>query len=360
MKVLILTGRFGLGHVSAAEAIRQESLMAGEDVEAVVVDMVEYLFPKISELIYRGFALLVTRLSYIYNKLNSMASAHSDVPLKKKMQKKVKMLIEKEKPDIIIATFPGCAQYIGEYKKITGDAVKLYTYVTDITIHMEWLAENTDLYFVGSEKTKSSMMENGVEASQIKISGIPVKQIFKIREAKSANNRRKNREVLIMGGGLGLIPHSDKLINSLIEAGGINITIIAGKNIKLKEAMETKFPEINVVGYTNKVDYYMKKADIIVTKSGGITTFEAINCGTPLYILTPFLMQEVGNAEFVEENGLGMVAWEKDRDISRDIIGILRDDVRLKEMKDAMSRVLESFDSTCPVTAFCEEEDDAV
>lgn len=36
----------------------------------------------------------------------------------------------------------------------------------------------------------------------------------------------------------------------------------------------------------------MKRAELIVTKLGGITLFEAINSKTPIYVLCPFLSQE--------------------------------------------------------------------
>ena len=49
---------------------------------------------------------------------------------------------------------------------------------------------------------------------------------------------------------------------------------------------------MRIIGYTNEVDKYMKEADLILTKSGGITTFEAIYSETPMYIVTPFLSQE--------------------------------------------------------------------
>lgn len=45
MKVLILTGKFGMGHVSVAEALREE-LAEQSGTRAHVVDIIEYMFPK--------------------------------------------------------------------------------------------------------------------------------------------------------------------------------------------------------------------------------------------------------------------------------------------------------------------------
>ena len=40
---------------------------------------------------------------------------------------------------------------------------------------------------------------------------------------------------------------------------------------------------------------YLKESDVIITKPGGITTFEAIKARTPLYVIEPTLEQELGN-----------------------------------------------------------------
>lgn len=355
MKVLILTGRFGMGHVSAAEAIRQEAIVAGDNVDAVVVDMVDYLFPGISSAIYKGFEILVGKFSRLYNMLNTIVASHSDVPMKKSLLGKIQTLLDREKPDLIIATFPGCAKYIGQYKESTGSKIKMYVYVTDLTIHEEWLSEGTDLYFVGSEQAKKDMISMGIDPDIIKVSGIPVRQIFKIDEAPKMAGCRRNKEVLIMGGGLGLIPNSDKLISQLLEKGDVNITVISGNNKRLKENLRQKFPQINVVGYTKKVDFYMKMADLVITKSGGITTFEALNCNTPLVILKPFLMQEIGNAKFVEDKGIGLVAWHDKGDISQMVEDLLHNDIKMEQMRAAMKRTLAEFEPICPVSAFEKE-----
>ena len=103
--------------------------------------------------------------------------------------------------------------------------------------------------------------------------------------------------------------------------------------------MKEKFPNINVVGFTNDVHKYMNKADLIITKSGGITTFEAIHALCPLYIIHPFLMQEVGNALYIEKNNIGMIKWKKKENISKDVIELINDEKRLNQMKENMRRI---------------------
>ena len=113
-----------------------------------------------------------------------------------------------------------------------------------------------------------------------------------------------------------------------------------------------RFPQVDVIGYTTNVDYYMRKADLIVTKSGGITTFEAINIGTPLYILKPFLVQEIGNAKYIEKNNIGRIMWSKKINIADDIISLLENKLVLKSMRSNMKNLQKKWDTTYSLSYF--------
>lgn len=51
----------------------------------------------------------------------------------------------------------------------------------------------------------------------------------------------------------------------------------------------------------------MQEADLMISKPGGITVFEAINSEIPLLVFEPFLQQEVNNANFISLHCLGHV-----------------------------------------------------
>jgi 1,2-diacylglycerol 3-beta-galactosyltransferase len=62
---------------------------------------------------------------------------------------------------------------------------------------------------------------------------------------------------------------------------------------------------VNIKGFVNNMDEFMRASDILVTKAGPGTIAEASICGLPC-ILSSFLPgQEEGNVPYVEENGFG-------------------------------------------------------
>ena len=65
MNVLILTGRFGMGHLSAAQALQEQLQQDGH--QADIVDLFEYALPDAAPAMYRAFNLLVTFGGAFYN-----------------------------------------------------------------------------------------------------------------------------------------------------------------------------------------------------------------------------------------------------------------------------------------------------
>lgn len=351
-----------MGHVKCAEAIAEEIYASQPDASVTTVDVMDYLFPHLSKAIYKGFSLLVTKLPGMYNHLNRAAGKHAGVPMKKTIAAKLDRLIAETQPDLIISNLPVCSKYISAYKELRVCTVPLFTYITDITVHDEWIADKTDLYFVGDESTGNVLISKGVSAEKIVVSGIPVKRVFKSAfkdgtlkdQEKADTGTHTKKRLLIMGGGLGLVPGGSRLLKRLNEESCFEVTLIAGRNRSLEKRARRKYKNINVVGFTDKIADYMAAADLVLTKPGGITTFEAIASRTPMYIADPFLEQEMGNARFIESKNIGRVVWSRDCDVASDIINFLKDTVLIDTMKENMAKLCQSFSCPNPMQYFGE------
>ena len=351
-----------MGHVKCAEAITEEIYASQPDASVTTVDVMDYLFPHLSKAIYKGFSLLVTKLPGMYNHLNRAAGKHAGVPMKKTIAAKLDRLIAETQPDLIISNLPVCSKYISAYKELRVCTVPLFTYITDITVHDEWIADKTDLYFVGDESTGNVLISKGVSAEKIVVSGIPVKRVFKSAfkdgtlkdQEKADTGTHTKKRLLIMGGGLGLVPGGSRLLKRLNEETCFEVTLITGKNRSLEKRARRKYKNINVVGFTDKIADYMAAADLVLTKPGGITTFEAIASRTPMYIADPFLEQEMGNVRFIESKNIGRVVWSRDCDVASDIINFLKDTALIDTMKENMAKLCQSFSCPNPMQYFGE------
>jgi len=320
MNVLILSGQFGLGHEMAARAIGEEVSRLNKNAEVQEVDLFSYFFPRLSRFVFWLFQMMVKHFCGMYNFVYKMSGRMEvDVkPIGFLIYRKLERLMEEYKPDMIVCTHPVCAKSIASYIKKTGSSVALVTCITDISMHPEWVTPQTTAYLVPTREVRESLIEKGIRADKVFVTGIPVRQQFEM--VKSADRDSYPHRILIMGGGLGIIPNLPELISMLHNLPGVTATIVAGKNHKLYDEWVGRYEDIHVLGYTESISKLMSESDLVISKVGGITLFELIHCRVPLFVIHPFLEQEVNNARYAEEKGIAKVIWNN----SEDFIPILR------------------------------------
>lgn len=199
----------------------------------------------------------------------------------------------------------------------------------------EWITPQTDAYLAPTKEVKENLVRNGARPEQIFVTGIPVRQQFLGEVPKRDKEQKK---ILIMGGGLGIIPNLDQLMQMLHRMPGITATVITGKNRKAYEAFQGKYEDIEVLGYTENISKYMKEADLVITKAGGITLFELIHCQVPLFVIHPFLEQEVNNARYAQNMGIAKVIWNKNSNFLQILEEFLSDGRQWEQMAENISR----------------------
>lgn len=345
MNILILTGQFGMGHCSAAKAIKEEWETKKPEDSVTVVDIFEYVAPRFSKVIYDGFNTMVCKYSKIYNSMNCLADCVEISPFKGIISRKIQSLLEKEQPDRMIVTVPVIAKYICSYKEMNHISIPLDVCITDICIHKDWLAPNAELYLVGAETVKESLIKKGISGDKIRVTGIPVRHCFHDgqtgKEMMYSSPRTPN--VLVMGGGLGILRHSKQILAALNASEKVITTVITGTNRKLYRRLKRKYQNLQVVGYTEHVEQYMKEASLILSKPGGITMFEAIHMEVPMYVIRPYLIQEIQNAKYIEEEQFGKVIWKKEKDEVRMLFELLEDEETMGDIRQNMRKCKEQL-----------------
>ncbi|MPN63986.1 Processive diacylglycerol beta-glucosyltransferase [bioreactor metagenome] len=120
------------------------------------------------------------------------------------------------------------------------------------------------------------------------------------------------------------------------------MVVIAGRDKERQKNLKLKFDSLGfegrVVGFVNNIDEYMKVADLLISKAGGLTTTEAITLGLPMLIVRPTPGQEDGNTDYLIKAKAGI--YVKDvKEIGKVVKKILRDSNKLKEMKKNSKKI---------------------
>ena len=342
MKTIILTAKFGMGHYSASVALKEAILARDPGAQVQILDLFAYAFPTWHKAIYRSYNALIKGGSKLYNcfynrteRKAGQEQGNNAMPYPHFFLQRLETLIDEEKPDLFFATVPFCAQLVSLYNYTHAKRIPLVTCITDISSHWEWIAPDSDLFLVASPHLAQELIRRKVSPEKILVTGIPVRKAFHTAQGRMAH---VPRQILIMGGGLGLLPKDEAFYETLNRLPNTKTTIITGNNQSCYRRLHGRYENIQVIGYTDQVSQYMQQADLLISKPGGITTFEAIRSGLPMLVITPFLQQEIQNAHFIEDNGLGVVLWEKPQNLALEIGQLLSSGSTLHQIQRNMAQ----------------------
>ncbi len=340
MNILILTGKFGMGHLSAANALREQLGRDGH--RADVIDLFEYAMPERASAMYWWFNVLVTYGGVFYNIYHDLTADSAGAGRGDDLLDGLDGLLDEYEPDVVVSTHPVCSAAMARYKGEGPSDIPLVTCVTDVTCHSEWIHPGTDCYLVADEAVRRGFMAKGVDAGAIVVSGIPVSGRFQ----PARRDRSRRRELLIMGGGLGLMPRRDSFYQELDALPGVHTTILTGRNEKLFRRLDGRYANIEAVPFTGEVDKYMARAHLMLSKPGGITCFEAIAARLPILAWEPFLKQEQENADFLVRRGMARIAAKEEGACLAAIRETIYDDGALSAMERAMDALAASLSRT--------------
>lgn len=134
------------------------------------------------------------------------------------------------------------------------------------------------------------------------------------------------------------MPGLEGLLESLHQMPDVHTTVITGKNQNLYQRWAGRFADIEVLGYVEDIADRMKQSDLVITKAGGITMYELIHSRVPMFIIHPFLEQEIMNARYASERGIAKVVWRQEEDVIQELQDLLTDPKKLEEIQRCMLR----------------------
>ena len=354
-KILIISSDTGGGHRSAAAAIVAgvQKFFDGESYAVRVVRAVEESHHLADKLVRLYNWILRNRqhwMKYYYWIINRIRPDTRQF-FHKRCVGYVRELFERWCPHIVVSVHPLTQHIFGRVLKELGLAgrVPLVSVVTDpcYGFWKGWACDAVTLYLVASDEARRQLIDYGVAPERIKISGMPVHPKFAYPGEEAAQAARR---------ALGLDPEKFTVFVNAGWVGGGNIPqifreltrgeldvqaiFLAGKNEDLRAAAETialdaPFP-IKVIGYSDEIEKLMSAANVMISKLGGLTTFEALACRVPIIadMITEPMPQEAGTANMIAERGAG-VMLKRPSDVVPVVRRMLEDELHYSRLRAA-------------------------
>src|SRR2546421_476114 len=339
-KILIISSDTGGGHRSAAAAIVAgiESFVKGESYAIRVVRAVEESAAIAARLVRVYNWLLRNKqhwMKYYYWAINRVRPETREFFHSRSIVY-VRGLFERWCPHIVVSVHPLTqhifARVLRELK--LADRIPLVTVVTDpyYGFWKGWACDDVSLYLVASGEARQQLIDYGIAPERIKISGMPVHPKFDFPGEQAAQAARtalgldaEKFTVFLNAGweGGGNVP---EIFRELVRGElDVQAIFLAGKNESLKSeaenlAAEARFP-VKVIGYSDEVEKLMRAANVMISKLGGLSTFEALNCRVPIIadVTTRPMPQEASTVNLIVKGGAAVLLQR-----ASDIVPVVR------------------------------------
>lgn len=308
------------GHHAAARAVEEAFRCLDPDGQTLVVDLLSYMHPRISQMVERTYLYTIRRTPELWGTLYD--SEWLDV-LTRKMRRLVQRgnnrklldLMSSFRPDVAVCTQAHALSVLAAHAATHRPHLQLWGVVTDYVPHRFWPLGGSSRYVVPGWFAADKLESLGVDRGRVHLLGIPVSERFARIEPPIETHRPR---VLVMGGsrGLGVRFCTLRWLDRVPMA--FSIDLVAGSNRELRAQVVRHRPHfthpVRVRGFVRDMAPLMRQASLLISKPGGLTCAEAMSVGLPMVLIRPIPGQEQGNADVLVRAGAA-VQIERDRDM---------------------------------------------
>lgn len=230
----------------------------------------------------------------------------------------VQMLTEL-RPDVLVGVHPLLLRPTQNILSQLGVRLPAITVVTDLVrFHRAWAYPKVDACSVPTEYARDLTISLGMPPEKVHLLGMPIHPKFSLPAeergvVRAALGLERDRfTVLLVGGGEGLGNLGEATRAIAAARLPVQLVVITGRNKALRQALEAEranfgLPAV-ILGFVENMPDIMRAADAIVTKAGPGTIAESLACGLPIVLTGAIPGQEVGNIDYVESQGVGLLA----------------------------------------------------
>ena len=333
-KLLILSCSTGSGHFRAAESIRLTCQNLYPDTQVLHIDMADYLdeisriyvvrfydFFSVHNPATYKFAYYKTDKEFIQKLFELLA------PIIRLGSKKFIKQINDFQPDAIIST-----HFLPQLIFPKNFSTPTSVVITDYHAHKIWLWPKIRNLFVATDEIKNDLEKLYGLGDKTTVSGIPIHPNFFKEKNTDKLKKKLNIEndwpiILIMPASCGEINAKEAITAIFSYNKNINVVAISGKNNKkvwsdMKAIKDSGQKNFIILKNSPHVDEWMRIADIVVSKAGGLTISEVMQLQKPLVVVNPIPGQEDYNATYLEKNHFCLKANSSD-DLAKKIQALL-------------------------------------
>jgi UDP-N-acetylglucosamine:LPS N-acetylglucosamine transferase len=305
-KLLILSSDTGEGHNSVAAAIENAARSVG--FEARIRKPLEES-TRLNRTFANFYNVLLTRrpqwMSWYFSLIGRIRPNERDFCYTRGVRDFIGRFLQSEDPDFILSVHPMLNHFMQRFIKEEGLQIPCFTFVTDPfpPFWRGWSSPYIDQYFVPTDEALQALTATGVPAWKIERVPMPVRPKFlpatisEIEDLRDALKLREGSLILVNGGARGGGPILRIYKSVRRAAPDANVLVVCGRNSRLRWRIERmQHAKTRTFGFLEDIHRYVAAADLVVTKPGALSSYEALACGVPVLLtgLRCLMPQESG------------------------------------------------------------------
>lgn len=318
MKILILSCSTGGGHNSAARAVREVLMQKG--VETDFIDPIQLKNEKIKNTVSELYNNIIKISPKFFGAIYKIGDAYNSTRLPSPVYyanasyaKALNEYITKNNFDGVLCSHLYAMEAMTAVREKFKNTIPCYGIITDYTFIPFTSDTKLDGYFIPHAELKNEALKKGMPENGIFPYGIPVSPKFceaisKTEAREKLSLPQEKKIVLLMFGSVGcgkITKLCKRILKELTD--DCHVFLITGTNEKLKNKLKKNYAKserLTCIGYTENVHLYMKAADVLISKAGGLSSTEAAATNVPLVHLKSLPGCETKNAEFFLAHGM--------------------------------------------------------
>ncbi len=344
-RVLVLSAGIGSGHNSAA-AVLESSLRADPEVARVLrLDVLETASDLYRSVYDDAYFAMVEAVPWLvgwgYDAGDAPFKLGNSISLWDRFNTHITVkTIKAYRPDVVICTHFLPTRLVSLLLNRGLLRAPLAVVTTDYDFQGLWLSSPFTHFFVARAETRAHMIDIGVPADRLTVSGIPVKPELGERIDADAVLRSYRLQpdvpTLLISAGAAGGPYTTAIVRqSLRMRNRFQAIVVCGRNDQLKGEIENlvrgRGDQYRVLGFTTDMANLMRAATLFVGKPGGLSSSECMAAGLPMILIKPIPGQEVRNSDFLLEEGAA-VRCNYDTTVGYKIDSLLDNPERIRQM----------------------------
>jgi UDP-N-acetylglucosamine:LPS N-acetylglucosamine transferase len=318
-RILFATIAAGGAHVSTAHAMAQAVGRLGAEAR-VYEPMVEYGFTRLDARHKASWRRMLARPgSIVWGQRLIDAVPRLTVQLHRWLldgfARVAAERIAAEDADLVVVNHGWLTVALTRAQRRYGLATPVLTYETStMNANALWADPDLERCVTASPRNAEGLARRGVPADRIDVVGYPVREAFLHAPDKRAARQRLDLDedaftVLVTFGSEGIGSTVERVLAAIRALGPeVQPLVVTGRNADLRATLRRAhgdLPLLRVEGFVPELGEHVAAADVVVTKTGPATVYEALAVGRPILAPERFGMAENRMSEMLARSGLG-------------------------------------------------------